>query len=147
MAQLCHHQAEIERLNTEVLIISFGGSPLARSWLQENGAVSRGKLLLDPGREVYRAYGLERSWLRSWNWRTVWQYAQLLANGRRWRGVQGDSAQLGGDFVVDAGGVVRLAHRSHDPTDRPPVAELLALLRLLEDDRVEDLPRQELENQ
>ena len=87
---------------------------------------------LDPERTVYATYGLERSFRRSWNLKTMWRYVRLLTSGRQWRGIQGDSAQLGGDFVVDAGGIVRLAYRSYDPTDRPPVANLLALLRQLD---------------
>ena len=55
----------------------------------------------------------------------MWRYVQLLASGRKWRGIQGDSAQLGGDFIVDANGVVRLAYRSYDPTDRPSVDTLI----------------------
>ena len=51
--------------------------------------------------------------------------------GRRWRGIQGDSAQLGGDFIVDADGIVRLAYRSRDPTDRPLVEQLLTVLNQL----------------
>jgi hypothetical protein len=56
----------------------------------------------------------------------------LLTSGRKWRGIQGDSAQLGADFVVDTEGIVRLAYRSHDPTDRPPAADLLARLEQLD---------------
>lgn len=61
----------------------------------------------------------------------MWRYVQLLASGRKWRGIQGDSAQLGGDFIVDANGVVRLAYRSHDPTDRPSVDTLINQLHQL----------------
>ncbi len=127
MAQLCQHQDELDRLNVEVLIISFGTLPAAERWLKETCSPFR--LLLDPERSVYDAYGLERSVARSWNLRTIWRYVQLLASGRRWRGIQGDSAQLGGDFIVDAEGVVQLAHRSHDPTDRPDIEDLLSNLR------------------
>jgi hypothetical protein len=87
--------------------------------------------LFDPERRVYEAYELERSALRSWNARTLWRYVQLLASGRRWRGIQGDSTQLGADLVLDSSGVVRLAHYSHDPTDRPSVDGLLATLTSL----------------
>jgi hypothetical protein len=88
-------------------------------------------LLLDPARVAYDAYELEWSLLRSWNLNTFWQYIRLLLSGRRWRGIQGDSGQLGGDFIVDAQGVVRLAYRSQDPTDRPPVVTLLTMLKQL----------------
>lgn len=84
-------------MNTDVLIISFGTLPLAQAWLEETCSPFR--LLLDPRRDAYRAYGFERSFRRSWNLRTIWRYAQLLASGRRWRGIQGDSAQLGGDML------------------------------------------------
>ena len=127
MAQLCQHQEELDQLDVEVLIISFGTLPAAERWLEETCSPFR--LLLDPERTVYQAYGMERSLARSWNLRTIWRYVRLLTSGRRWRGIQGDSAQLGGDFVVDAEGIIRLAHRSHDPTDRPDVDDLLSDLR------------------
>lgn len=130
MAQLCQHQDELQRLNTEVLVISFGALPLARAWLEETCAPFR--LLLDPEREVYHAYGLESSLLRSWNLKTVRYYVERVRAGHQWRGIQGDSSQLGGDFIVDVEGIMRLAYRSRDPTDRPPVERLLAILRELD---------------
>ena len=127
MAQLCQEIDELKALNTKVMIISFGTFPAAQAWLKETCAPFH--LLLDSERAVYRAYGLERSFLRSWGPKTIWLYMRLLAAGRKWRGIQGDSAQLGGDFIVDTNGVIRLAYRSHDPTDRPSVDDLLNLLR------------------
>ncbi len=130
---MCQHQDEFKRLNTEVLIVSFGALPLAQAWLEETCAPFR--LLLDPERTVYQAYGLERSFWRSWNLKTMRRYVQLMRDGRQWRGIQGDSTQLGGDFIVDTGGMVRLAYRSHDPTDRPSTEQLLAILRELNQER------------
>jgi peroxiredoxin len=123
---LCQHLDELEGTNTLVLIITFGSMLGAQTWLKETCSPFR--MLLDPERKVYQAYGLERSFLWSWNLRTLLTYAKLLASGRKWRGIQGDSAQLGGDFIVDSRGKVRLAYRSHDPTDRPPVEDLLSIL-------------------
>ena len=128
---MCQYQDEFERFNTRVLIVTFGTLPAAQAWLEETCAPFQ--LLLDPERDVYDAYGLERSLQRSWNLRTIWRYVQLLTRGRQWRGIQGDSAQLGGDFVVDSEGTLRLAYRSHDPTDRPPVNDLLTLLSRIEE--------------
>ncbi|MBN1666066.1 MAG: AhpC/TSA family protein [Anaerolineales bacterium] len=118
---------EFEQTNTQVLIITFGTLLGAESWLKET--CSSFRLLLDPERKVYQAYGLERSLLRSWNLRTIWTYGKLLASGRKWRGIQGDSAQLGGDFIIDSLGKIHLAYRSYDPTDRPSVQHLLAIMR------------------
>jgi len=124
---LCQHQEDFDRLNVEVLIISFGTLPAAEKWLEET--CNPFGLLLDPERKVYEAYGLERSLARSWNLRTIWRYVRLLISGRKWRGIQGDSAQLGGDFIVDADGIVQLAYRSHDPTDRPDADNLLSIMQ------------------
>jgi len=65
----------------------------------------------------------------------VLRYVQLMRAGRRWRGIQGNSAQLGGDFLIDVQGIIRLAYRSHDPTDRPAVTDLLFLLAQMETER------------
>jgi peroxiredoxin len=127
VAQLCHHLDELEQLNTQVLIVTFGSLMGAKAWLEETCSPFR--LLLDPDRKVYQAYGLERSLRRSWNLHTIWTYIQLLTSGHKWRGIQGDSAQLGGDFIIDWQGNICLAYRSHDPTDRPPAEDILAILR------------------
>jgi len=52
-------------------------------------------------------------------------YIKLLASGRKWRGIQDDSTQLGGDFIIVGNGISRLAYRSRDPTDRLSVIDLL----------------------
>ena len=126
MAQLCDHQEELEQLNADVLVISFSEAYWAQGWLEETG--SPFPLLLDPDRQVYQAYGLERSRLRSWGPRTLWYYLRKKLAGHELPAIQGDPHQLGGDFIVDADGLIRLAYLSHDPTDRPPVADLLAVL-------------------
>jgi len=110
----------------EVLLITFSSVGYGRIWLEE--VCSTFRLLIDRERTVYGTFGLERSLLRAWSLKTTWRYVQLRRVGYRWRGIQGDSAQLGGDFIIDAEGIVRLAHRSRDPTDRPSVDRLLTVL-------------------
>ncbi len=132
MAQLCQQQEELEKLKVKVIIITFGNLLGAQNWLQET--CSPFNLLLDPDRSIYDRYGLERSLLRSWNLRTIWMYIKLLSSGRKWRGIQGDSAQLGGDFVIDSQGIIKLAYKSHDPTDRPSVSSLIELFRQIKKD-------------
>jgi hypothetical protein len=126
MAQVGLHQQDFESLETNVVTISFGTPYWAQVWLEETR--SPFPLLLDSKRTAYQAYGLEHSLLRSWGWQTISYYARALWNGEEWRGIRGDSGQLGGDFIVDAQGLVRLAYPSRNPTDRPPVEELLSLL-------------------
>lgn len=128
--QLYRQRDAFRRLNAEVLLISFGTPESARQWQQVTEV--NYPHLLDPDRLVYKAYEIERSFFHSWNLKTVWEYVQLMLAGRKWRGIQGDSLQLGGDFVIDTRGVVQMAYYSQDPTDRPAVADLVASLRRLE---------------
>lgn len=88
-------------------------------------------VLLDRDRVVYKAYQLERSRLRSWSPRTILTVIGLLLSGRKWipKDEGADTSQLGGDFIIDAHGLIRLAYPSHDPADRPPVDDLLAILQ------------------
>jgi peroxiredoxin len=133
VTQLCQHREELERLNVEVVLVTFSSAGYGRVWLKE--VCSTFRLLIDREREIYALYDLTRSLLRAWSLKTVRRYIELMRAGRRWRGIQGDSTQLGGDFVIDAQGIVRLAHPSRDPTDRPAVDELLALLRRLTEEK------------
>lgn len=109
-----------------MVTISFGPPARAADWLRETA--SPFPLLIDRDRGSYAAYGVRRSLHGSWNLKTLKAYRELMKQGQEWRGIQGDSLQLGGDFVIDREGVVRLAYRSRDPADRPPVGLLLAAL-------------------
>lgn len=130
MAQLRRHNDILKEHNTRVAVISFGTFAGIKAWLQETSVPF--DFFLDPKLIAYKAYGLERSLIRSWGPKVWLTYARLLLSGHRWRGIQGDSAQLGGDFIVDRNGIIRLAYRSHDPTDRPAIKELVSLLQGLE---------------
>jgi len=120
---LCRQAEKFRTLGARVVLVSFGPPPLAARWLRETAAPF--SLWLDPERRAYRAYGVDRSLFRSWGPHTILTYTRLMMTGRRWRGIQGDSSQLGGDFIVDGRGLLRFAHRSHDPVDRPDVEYLI----------------------
>lgn len=49
-------------------------------------------------------------------------------NARSGAAVDDDLHQLGGDFVTDADGILRLCHRSRRPDDRPAIDEILAAI-------------------
>ena len=130
MAQLCRQQDELKRLNATVLVISFSNSTeAARAWLKE--ICPSFTMLLDPERKVYRSYGLKRSWLRVLNPPAAWDYIKLLLSGQPVRRIEADPYQLGGDFIVDTQGFLRLAYRSRVATDFPSMADLLAILSKL----------------
>ena len=124
---MCQHVDTFRSLGAQVVLVSFGSPTLAVRWLRETAAPF--SLWLDPDRKAYRTYGVDRSLFRSWGPRAIMTYARLLLAGRRWRGIQGNSSQLGGDFIIDETGVIRFAHPSHDPTDRPDIDVLVRILR------------------
>jgi hypothetical protein len=126
VAQLRRRQRDIEGLRARVVTVSFGPAAKAPDWLEETG--SPYPLLVDARREAYAAYGMRRSLTGSWNLATIKRYRELMAAGRAWRGIQGDSLQLGGDVIVDERGVVRLLHPSRTPADRPSADSLLQTL-------------------
>jgi hypothetical protein len=126
VVQLLPFKAEIEARNTCVTVISFGTPALAHNWIQETQ--SSFKFLIDREQKAYQAYGLESSLVRSWSPKVWFAYARLLLQGWKWRGIQGDSRQLGGDFIVDSSGILRMAYRSHDPTDRSKPGEIIQIL-------------------
>lgn len=129
MAQLAPLHAEFQRLNTNVVAISFGAEYWVRAWLAETQ--SPFPVLLDPTLAAYQAYGLDRSALRSWGVKTLWYYARALGRGEKLLEKRGDTYQLGGDFIIAANGIVHFAYPSRDPTDRPAATDLLAVLRRL----------------
>jgi peroxiredoxin len=87
-------------------------------------------VLADENRSVYRAYGLGRgSWWRVWGLSTMRAYGRQIRAGHRPTRPEGDTLQLGGDFVIDRGGRITYAHRSTGPADRPSVDDLLAAVR------------------
>jgi len=131
VAQLCQHQQEFTDLQTRVIIVSFGTLLAVQAWLKET--CSPFEVLLDRERAVYQAYHLERSFWRSRNLNTRWYYFKAWLAGKKSLDIHDgeDTSQLGGDFIIGRNGVLRLAHPSRDPTDRPTAEALLKVLREL----------------
>jgi peroxiredoxin len=132
VAQLCQYQQEFAALNTRVLIVSFGTLPAVQTWL--NKTCTPFDVVLDRERTIYHAYQLDRSFLRSRNLRTRWYYFKAWLAGKKSLDIHDgeDTSQLGGDFIVDSQGILRLIYPSHDPTDRPAVSQLLQILKQLQ---------------
>lgn len=126
MAQVVSRRAEFEAAGTNVATVSFGTLYWSRVWLQETQ--SPFPFLIDPERRAYHAYGLKSSVFSSWSPANLWYYGKAVLQGRETFGKRGDPHQLGGDFVIDQTGIIRLAHPSREPTDRPVISELLGLL-------------------
>jgi hypothetical protein len=120
------HYDEFRRLGGEVLVVSFA-QPAFLATYERNEALPF-SIVTDPSLDAYQAFGLERtSWRELLRAGVIWRYLRLMLRG--WapqRGNKGEDAlQLGGDFVLDGRRRLVYAHCSAEPTDRPPVAELL----------------------
>jgi peroxiredoxin len=128
---LCDHQSEFAEINTNILIISFGILSTVEQWRKET--CPDFTVLLDREREVYKTYQLERSYWRSRSLRTRRVYFKAWLAGKKTHDSHGDdTSQLGGDFIVDRNGILRLVHSSYDPVDRPSVEELIKVITRLQ---------------
>ena len=122
MVQLHHQQSALIAQNAQVVLVCFGNMTGAQAWLAAQHITF--PLLIDDTGQVYRAYGLGKSWRGLLGPKALWYY---LRRGRLSK-VRANPFQLGGDFIIDGAGVVRFAQRSQDPTDRPSVEQVLAAL-------------------
>lgn len=124
--QLHQHTQEFDNVNTKLVAVSFTGGYWARAWQQETQLPI--PLVIDEERTLYQAFGLQQSFWGAFGLRSTWYYLKNLKFPRIW----GNPLQLGGDFIIDAAGVLRWRYRSTDNTDRPSVETLLQALERIE---------------
>ena len=110
----------IQALGGDVIAVSFEPPAQVAAFLAQSPQPFR--VLSDPERKAYQAFGLGRTsfWgiLRPG---VLWRYLKLMFEGWQPRkpGAQADLWQLGGDFIVDREGKVVFAYPSANATDRP----------------------------
>ena len=125
MLQLRQARLELERLEIQPLVITFEGPDEAREYLDETGL--SWPLLVDAERELFRAYGMRKARLRHlWGLATMRAYGREALGGRFPRLPRADTAQQGGNVLVDPAGIVRFHHVGRGPADRPLVDSILA---------------------
>lgn len=122
MSQLRQSYSDFQRLNAEIIALSTVELNLLNRFSRELQLPF--PLLFDANGKTYRAYGLGKGLtIRA---RTPLEFARLVWREKRLYRPIGDVLQVGGDFIVDTNGIIRFAHNSEDPTDRPHVQELLS---------------------
>lgn len=126
MSQVVTRYSEFEALQTNIVAISFGLDYWARAWMAETNAPF--PVWLDPDRAAYQAYGLKSSAVQAWGVKNLKFYAKAVLRGEKLQGHRGDTHQLGGNFIVDSQGILRLVYPSRNPTDRPTIEAMLAVL-------------------
>lgn len=110
------------------MVVTFEDGPMARLYVEETGL--DWPLLVDHERSLYQAFGMDRgSKWEIWGPKTWWAYLREGLRGQRLKAATGDPDQLGGDVIVDPDGTVRLHHVGRGPADRPPIDQLLELVR------------------
>ena len=84
-------------------------------------------VLADPDRVAYAAYGLVEGGAKEFlNAATARAYLRSFVSGAGGGRPVGNPRELGGAFVVDRQGTIRLAHAARYAGDHAPSAELLA---------------------
>ena len=130
MAQLRQRYEEVKSAGGEVLMISSAPLEYLERYVRELRLPF--VALSDTERKAYRAYGLKSaSFFKVYSPSVLWGYVKMILGGERLRKPVGDTLQLGGDFVVDGEGVLRLVHPSRSADDRPPIDELVSLVKQL----------------
>ena len=128
--QLYEKIERLKELKTAVLLVSFEEKDFwINAWLHET--VTRFPLLVDPDRSVYKSYGLQSSRWRAWGLRTVIYYIKALFRGEHIFKTGGDTAQVGGDFIIDGEGRIAMVERSSGPTGRPSTDQIIATLEMI----------------
>lgn len=129
---------DIRALGADVLVVSFTPPKLIAAFLAE--LPQPFPVVSDPDRKAYQAFAIGSTNLRGFlRLGVVWHYLKLIFRGWLPKGPAKDDDiwQLGGDFVIDAAGVLRNAHPSTDAADRPSNAKLLSALRELKEPRTQ----------
>ena len=114
-------------MNAEALAIAAVGLGSLAAFVRELALPF--PALSDAGEQVYSAFGLGKGMVICPH--TLLAAARLVWHAKRLYRPVGDIMQVGGDFIVDGNGIIRYAHSSEDPTDRPDVIELMRLIASL----------------
>lgn len=123
------YKRQLDEADASVVFVTFDDPEPVRHGLLHGLDVPY-PVLVDRERVAYQAWGLRRSSVAGilLDLRVWWRSALLVIRGERVRAHGSDILQLGGDFVVDGDGMVVYA-RPQRRDDRPPVGELLRMLR------------------
>ena len=128
MAAVRDHRDELGS-EVEIVVVAFTQIDNLERYAKVNDVAFQ--LLIDPERRVYQAYGLGRGTRRRvYGWRSARRYFQIYRDrgfADMHRATE-DTLQLGGDFVIDAQGLLTYGFWGAGPDDRPAVTELIAAI-------------------
>ncbi len=122
------HEQEINQAGARLAAIGLGDQGYAAAFGKQTGISF--PLLVDEGRQAYRASGLTQASLLHLARRdNIRARKRAAAGGHRQRRLGKDPFQLGGSFVFGPGDVDLFAHVSETFGDNALVADLIAAIR------------------
>jgi hypothetical protein len=125
LADLAEHRRDIESAGARIVLVHMGDD---EQGAEQFGSFGLGDLprISDPGRAVYRAFGLERGRVGLlFGPRVCWRGIGAVLRGHRVGPGVGDGFQMPGLFLVEHGRVVR-AIRHVDVAERPDYLRFVA---------------------
>ena len=117
---------DIRDHGAELVIVGNGAAHFAAAFREDFQLDC--PLLVDPELRAYRAAGLRRGRVEILSPRLPWNAFRALRSGSRQGAIEGDPWQLGGVFVIRAGGELTYRHASREAGDHPPIGDILAAL-------------------
>ena len=126
--QLQQRKAEIDTIELQIVVVTFEIPQRVKAYMAETDFPW--SFLIDVSRSLYDVYGMNRgSFQAIWGPQNWGEYFRLMVRGRMPRLPHDDVYQLGGDVLIDSGGIVRLHHVSRGPADRPSIDSLLSAVK------------------
>ncbi len=117
---------EIRERGAELVIVGNGAESFARAFREDFELDC--PLLVDPDLIAYRAAGMRRGRVEVLSPRVPLNALRAIREGYRQSSVEGDPWQLGGVFVIRAGGTLTYRYVSKAAGDHPPVDEVIGAL-------------------
>jgi len=127
VVQLHHRIEELHATGAEIYVIGNGSPSFIDGFREETGW--RGAIYVDPSLEVYKAAGLKRGVLKTFNLAAGIRSIGTLRRGIKQGRTQGDPWQQGGVLVIDRAGEIVWAHASGGPGDNATADQILTALR------------------
>lgn len=110
-----------------MVVLTFEPEVLATLYAEQMGLPW--PVVSDPERLHYDRWQMDRAGLLDvWGPRTWWAYVKELLGGARLKPSGADTAQRGGNVLIDPEGRVHLHHVGTGPADRPSVQSLIAIV-------------------
>ena len=118
-------EEDFKEAGAQVVLVGMG-SPRQAEAFRERFQI-RFPIICDTDRQLYRAYHLKRMGFFSlFSPSLALKGLSAMSQGHLMGIPEGDIHQLSGVFVIDASGRIRFRYHSKDPSDLPPMADLLS---------------------